>query len=232
MSTTASDLAALLAAASQSAQGLGALPPARCAAALALDGLTISLINHSGLELVWSDPADTPGIALDDLQYTLGEGPTLDAAHTGRPTIVPDLHAMPETRWPALLPALHDHPVRAVFALPLHLGVIRLGVLTGRRGTPGPLHRAQMTDALALAEAATVILLTPDGVHDIGSNDPLPLHRALIHQATGALSYRLGVSLTDALARLRAYAYTNDRPILDVAHDVIHHRLHLGSVFK
>ncbi|NRQ30908.1 GAF and ANTAR domain-containing protein [Nonomuraea sp. NN258] len=211
---------------------MAALAPAKCAAALALDGLTISLSNHSGLELVWSDPADATGTTVEDLQYTLGEGPSLDAARTGQSVVLPDLHTTPDERWPVFLPAVRDHPVRAIFALPLHLGVIRLGALTGRRSSPGPLTRAQMTDALALAEAATLILLTPDGVRDIGSDNPLPLHRALIHQAAGALSYRLDVPVDEALARLRAYAYTNDRPILDVAHDVIHHHLHLDNATR
>ncbi|NRQ39153.1 hypothetical protein HII36_46125 [Nonomuraea sp. NN258] len=40
------------------------------------------------------------------------------------------------------------------------------------------------------------------GARDIGGNKPLPPHRALIHQAAGALSYRLGGSVDDALARL------------------------------
>ncbi|MEV0445897.1 GAF and ANTAR domain-containing protein [Streptomyces spectabilis] len=229
MSAVVPDLAALLAAASKSTEGLAALPPARCATALGLDGLAISLLNQSGLELVWYDPADTAGIALEDLQYTLGEGPTCDAARTGQPVTVPDLHTTREDRWPALLPAARKHPARAVFALPLQLGVIRLGALTGRRATPGPLTCDQMTDALALAEAATLILLTPSGVHDITSDTPLPLHRALIHQAAGALTFRLGIPIDEALARIRAYAFTHDHPIHDVAHDVIHHHSHLDN---
>ncbi|MFH9074038.1 GAF and ANTAR domain-containing protein [Streptomyces alboflavus] len=227
MPAAAFDLTALLAAAAQSAQGLAALPPAKCATALALDGLAVSLIDRSGLELVWYDPADKAGIALEDLQYTLGEGPSCDAARTGRPVVVPDLHVVPDERWPALLPAARNHPVRAVFALPLQLGVIRLGVLTGRRTTPGPLTRAQMTSALALAEAATLILLTPSGVHDIGGG--IPLHRSLIHQAAGALMFRLDIPIDEALARIRAYAFTHDRAILDVADDVVHRHSHLDG---
>lgn len=216
------DLSALLEAASRSPQGLAALSPALCAAELALDGLTISLFNGSGLELIWYDAADTTGVGLEDLQYTLGEGPTCDAARAGRSVIVPDLRATPEDRWPALLPAARDLPLRAVFALPIHLGVIRLGALTGHRGAPGSLTRAQMTQALALAETATLILLTPGGVDDIGHD--IPLHRALIHQAAGALTFRLGIPVDEAVARLRAYAFTHDRAILDVAYAVVHQR--------
>lgn len=227
MSAHVHDIGSLLAEAATVSQGLDALAPDRCAAAVGLDGLAISLLNRSGLELVWHEAADTLGAALEDLQYTVGEGPTLDAARTGEPVLVPDLQSVPERRWPALLSAARPHPLRAVFALPLHLGAIRLGALTGHRATPGPLSRRQMSDTLALADAATAILLTPDGTHDMGQDSPLPLHRALIHQAAGALTVRLDLPIDQALARLRAYAFTHDRPILDVADDVIHHHSRL-----
>ncbi|MFR0356297.1 GAF and ANTAR domain-containing protein [Streptomyces sediminimaris] len=223
------DIPALLAAAAQGGKGLSALRPALCAAAIGLDGLTIALLDRSGLELIWYDPADTTGISFEDLQYTLGEGPTLDAVRTGETVLVPDLQAVPEQRWPALLPATRDRLPGAVHAVPLDLGAIRLGALTGHRATPGPLTRHQMSGLLALAEGATAILTTPDGTHDMGSDDPLPLHRALIHQATGALTVLLDIPIDQALARLRAYAFTHNRPLLDVAHDVVHHQSRLDD---
>ncbi|MFE6895238.1 GAF and ANTAR domain-containing protein [Streptomyces sp. NPDC057694] len=229
MPPTSPELPKLLATASAADQGLDGLPPAPCAAALGLDGLTISLRNNSSIELVWYDSGDTAGIVLDDLQYTLGEGPTWDAAHTGQPAIAPDLHTTPEHRWPALLPATRDQPTRAVIALPLNLGAIRFGVLTGHRATPGPLTRAQMADMFSLAETAVLLLLSPSGSRDNDNHGPLPLHRALIHQAAGALTVRLGIPIEQALARLRAYSFTHARPILDIANDVVHGHSNLND---
>ncbi|KOG87688.1 hypothetical protein ADK38_24045, partial [Streptomyces varsoviensis] len=100
MPADAPDIPALLAAATRAGHGLSALSPASCALALGFDGLTLGLLNASGLELVWYDPADTAGTAFEDLQYTLGEGPTLDAARTGEPVLVADLRDVPESRWP------------------------------------------------------------------------------------------------------------------------------------
>ncbi|MCF3125656.1 ANTAR domain-containing protein [Streptomyces arenae] len=224
MAAAVPDLATLLAAAARGGQGLGALPPDRCAAALGLDGLTISLVNRSGLELVWNDPADAVGITFEDVQYTLGEGPTHEAAAVGEAVVVPDLHALPDGRWPALLPAVRGLGIRAVHSLPLRLGAIRLGALTGHHATPVRLGRRQVADALTLAETATLILLTPEGTRDMGSDHPLPLHRALIHQAAGVLTVRFGIPIDQALVRLRAYAFAHDRPILDVAHEIVHRR--------
>jgi AmiR/NasT family two-component response regulator len=42
-----------------------------------------------------------------------------------------------------------------------------------------------------------------------------------VHQATGVVSVRAGVSLAQALALLRARAYAEDRPIGDLARDVL-----------
>ncbi|MCA1822134.1 MAG: ANTAR domain-containing protein, partial [Pseudonocardia sp.] len=49
--------------------------------------------------------------------------------------------------------------------------------------------------------------------------------RAEIYQATGMVLAQLGISVTDALARIRAYAFAEQRPLGDVAHDVVSRRL-------
>ncbi|MFI5664190.1 GAF and ANTAR domain-containing protein [Streptomyces sp. NPDC051684] len=226
MSAASPDIPALLAAA-HTGQGLSALAPAACAHALGLDGLTLCLLNKSGLELVWYDPSHTAAVAFEDLEFTLGEGPTHDTVRTGEPVLVPDLHTVPEERWPALLPAARVGPPRAVHAVALNLGATRLGALTGHRAAPGPLTRTQMGQFLALAEGAVSILTHPEGINDMRSGQPLPLHRAVVHQATGALTVHLGVPLDQALIRLRAYAFMSNRPLHEVAHDVVHHRVDL-----
>jgi hypothetical protein len=46
-------------------------------------------------------------------------------------------------------------------------------------------------------------------------------------RATGMLPGQLGVSTTDAVVRVRAYAYVNDLQLADVAHDIAARRLRL-----
>ena len=41
------------------------------------------------------------------------------------------------------------------------------------------------------------------------------------------LTEQLGVSITDAFVRLRAYAYVNDLQLADVARDIVARRLRL-----
>jgi hypothetical protein len=115
------------------------------------------------------------------------------------------------------------------------VGAIRAGVLGLYRGSPGPLPDRQLGDLLILADAATVMLLgsahgdgeAEDGVWLDGQARDLALHRAEIDQATGMLTVQLGVPAGAAFARLRAYAYSQDRRLADVAGDIVARRLRL-----
>lgn len=49
-----------------------------------------------------------------------------------------------------------------------------------------------------------------------------------VHNAAGIVSVQEGTSVTEALIRLRAYAYSHDRLVTDVAQDIIARRLWLG----
>ena len=174
---------------------------------------------------------------LAELQLTLGEGPCHDVLVSARPVLAGDLgDAESARRWPAFTPAACQLGAGAVFALPLIVGAIRAGVLGLYRGAPGPLSGRQFGDLLILADAATVMLLgsehggteNGDGVALDGQAPDLALHRAEIDQATGMLTVQLGVPVAEAFARLRAYAYSQDRRLADVAGDIVARRIRLG----
>jgi hypothetical protein len=166
---------------------------------------------------------------LEELTLTLGEGPSVDAS-TGSSTLVADLTA-PEclARWPMFAPAAAQAGVRAVFALPLQVGAIRLGVLDLYRARPGDLDHEQLADALLLADTACALLLDaarPDGSHPDGHRpEPASPTHPDVHQATGMIIVQLGVTAAVALTRLRAHAYAHDRRLRDVASDVVARRL-------
>jgi hypothetical protein len=174
---------------------------------------------------------------LAELELTLGEGPSLDASASGGPALALDL-ADGESgfRWPTFAPAACAAGAAAVFAFPLAVGAIRAGVLSLYRDRPGPLSDFQLGDALVFADTATLLLLDAPG-RPAGASGPgagpggqpvgLASHRAEIDQATGMLTEQLGVSVTDAFARLRAYAYVNDLRLGDVARDIVARRLRL-----
>ncbi len=175
---------------------------------------------------------------LAELHLTLGEGPCLDAAASGGPVLASDLAGGESgRRWPVFALAARQAGAAAIFAFPLRIGAIRAGVLGLYRERPGPLTAFQLGDALIFADTATVLL---PGAQDQAGGDlaalacpggqpaDLALRRAEIDQATGMLTEQLGIGIADAFVRLRAYAYTHDLRLIDVARDIVARRLRLG----
>jgi len=210
---------------------------ARAAVVLEVDGICAGLgTGASGMVLAWGDEAVSA--ELEDLQFTLGQGPGPDAAAGGAAVLVPDL-AVTGARWPQFAPAAAVLGVCAVFALPLRIGAIGVGVLVAHRVTPGPLADGGFADAVALAEAVTLLLIhqqsaaaDPGGRTQTGPQQGRTgpeTYRAQVHQATGMISAQLGVSLAEALVRLRAHAYAGDRLIAEVAAEVVARRLYFGE---
>jgi hypothetical protein len=191
------------------------VPAAGAAVSLMTDGGLTGIVAASGPR--WRD--------IEELQFILGEGPAWDAFGLRAPVLAPDLRAWGETRWPGYCSVADEHGVRAVFALPLCIGSGRLGVLDIYRHRPGLLSAAELGDALILADVATGMLL--DGQAGVSEGSAPPglagalASGFLLYQAQGMLMVQLGVPLRDALARLRAYAYANDRTLGEVARDVV-----------
>ncbi len=213
---------------------LGQLICQACVEGLDIDGASLSVLTTSSArETLWA--TDATAELLEDLQFTLNEGACMDAATTGRPVLVPDLHHSTQTaRWPVFAAAVAEQTlVGALFALPLQWGTVNLGVLDLYRVEPGALSDDQCRDALAAADTVALMLLghrtDPAHLerpgHSGGWLDHSFGHRAEIHQATGIVLAQLGISATDALARLRAYAFTHQRLLIDVANDVVDRRL-------
>jgi hypothetical protein len=210
---------------------------AKAATALGVDGISAGLgTGPSGLVLAWGQEAVST--ELEDLQFTLGQGPGVDAAAGAAAVLVADLLGA-AGRWPVFVPAAATLGVRALFALPLRIGAISVGTMLAHRATAGPLVDGALADAFALADAVTVLLVHQQsaGINHIqrAEDGPQPgwappaTYRAQVHQATGMISAQLGVSVAEALVRLRAYAYADGRLIADVAADVVSRRLRLGQ---
>ena len=210
-----------------------------CAASLAAvqvsgAGLTAAVRAGAGHLMCATDEVSEQ---LAELQLTLGEGPTPDAAAAAGPVLASDLAAADvEIRWLSFAPAARQAGAGAIFAFPLHIGAIRVGVLEMYRREPGPLSADQLGDALVFADTAAVLLLESKGwargaagpvAGHSGQPPYLALHRAEIDQATGMLTEQLGVGIEEAFVRLRAYAYAQERRLTDVAHDVVGRRLRL-----
>jgi len=205
-----------------------------CAAAVAavgVDGAGVTMaVNAAVRETVHA----TDGIAgeLEDWQLTFGQGPCLDTFAEGGPVLAGDLRSREcLARWPVFTPAALDSGALAVFALPLQVGAIQLGVMDLYRTRPGPLDPRELADALGFADAAGMLLLDgaaglePDIAELAWQRDDPTAHQAQVHQATGMILVQLDISVEAAFARLRAHAYAQNRRLADMARDVVERRL-------
>ncbi|RSM55180.1 hypothetical protein DMH03_33940 [Amycolatopsis sp. WAC 01376] len=201
-----------------------------CVTELAVSGAGMSVMAGplaDGTQILAHSTGEA-GKRLEDLQLTVGEGPSVDAFVSGEAVLVPDLDAEHD-RWPAYAPGAVELGVAAVFSFPLHVGAARMGVLDLYRTTPGPLSAPHLSGALALAEAGTVALLndaeTAQGAMLLGQGE---LHSA-VHQATGVVTVQLDVSFQEALIRIRAYAYAHHLSLNEVGGRIVRRELVLET---
>jgi len=163
--------------------------------------------------------------AAEEVQFTLGEGPCVDAYKTKAPVLAPDLAHPDSERWPGFRVGAQAAGVRAVFGFPLLIESVCFGALNLYHDHSGDLSDEQLADALAVAHVASRTVLGWQSVAGPGSLawqlEHVPMHRAAVHQAAGMVSVQAGVSIADGLVMMRAYAFAEDRPISEVATDVV-----------
>jgi GAF domain-containing protein len=203
-----------------------------CAAVTAVSGAGIMLMSGDGPR---GSLCTTNQVSarIEELQYTLGEGPCLDAYHQDRPVLEPDLADPATPRWFGFAGPAVEAGVRAVFGFPLQVGSVRLGALNLYCDRPGPLSDEQYADALVMADvAAQAVLVMQAGAPPGALAAKLEAgadFQYVVHQASGMVSAQLDASVGHALIRLRAYAFGHDRRLVHVADDVVSRRLRFDA---
>lgn len=199
-----------------------------CADVTAMSGAGIMLMLHDRPHGSMCTTNDVSTL-IEELQYTLGEGPCIDAHRQHRPVLEPDLARPAVERWMAFSGPAVAAGARAIFGFPIMVRDVHLGALNLYRDQAGPLTPGQHADALVLADVAARAIIgmqadAPPGAVSVELDDGTNF-RYVVHQAAGMVSVQLGVPVADALARLRAHAYGYDRSIDDVGRDVVDRRL-------
>ena len=197
-----------------------------CVTELGVTGAGLTLLvggQHRGTPAA----SDKRAVLVEELQFTLGEGPCLEANRTGAPVLEPQLAG--STRWPAFAPEAVAIGVGAVFAVPLQMGAARFGALDLYHDRPGPLGEGVLEDALVVADVATVRVVAGEAHAPAGSLpevvEEMAEQRAALHQATGMVSVQMDVTLEESLVALRARAYVDGRSVGAVAAEVVARRL-------
>ncbi|MEV0070130.1 MULTISPECIES: hypothetical protein [unclassified Amycolatopsis] len=169
---------------------------------------------------------DDLATVLAELEVMVGEGPVRSARELRSPVLVGDFDAAEQSRrWPLYAPLAVQTGVHAQFVLPLRVGLVDVGTVVYHRKAPIPLEPVLLADALAYAEL-TLLLLLDEQVGMAGDESvDLSLRAAQVHQATGMVAAQLDVRLDDAFAALRARAFAEQRPLSDLAAEVVNRRL-------
>lgn len=200
---------------------------------LDVTGAGISMVTETGNRGVVC-ATDDVSAEIEELQFTLGQGPCVDAVKTGAPVLVDDLTqpVIRTGRWPAFMDRAESAGVRAVFAFPLNIGAIKVGALDLYRNRAGELSGDQVTAALMAADAAAIGLLHMNGGEATPFTDDAAARSAYqlqVHQATGMVSVQLDVPIDQAFLLLRARAFADGRPVNAVATDVVERRLRFAK---
>lgn len=200
---------------------------------LALSGAGVSVATASGSRAIVL-ATDARAQHLEDLQFTLGVGPCVDAVVHGTAVLIPDVQqpaGLALERWPGFCDSIHQAGVGALFALPLRVGAIRIGAVDLYRTEPGPMSTAELGHAFVAADYIASALLDVNVPGASGGELPWPglasgMH---VHQATGMVQVQLGVDVTTALLALRARAFVDGRTLTDLAKDIVDRRLRLSE---
>jgi len=173
---------------------------------------------------------DTRSGELEELQATLGEGPSVEAMKGDGPVFADNMtNSWVLTRWPELAPAAQARGLTAIFAIPVCSGAARVGVLSLYRERPGRPSADELSVWLLYADAVLMLALDDRGALAPGAVELVGRgftgRRAEVHQAAGMISVQMAVPITEALVALRARAYVESRPISEVAADVVARRL-------
>ena len=202
------------------------LPVRLCTSAariLECDGGAITMA-YTRVERVTLCATDDTALALEEAQDVMGQGPGPDAFTSGAYSRFDLLDVDgPDPRWPLLesdsLTALAPLVVHAV---PMGQGEQVIGVITlYQRGTD---REIDLDSARVVAQVVGAALLADGPTQQDAGHGPWA-ERAEVHQATGMVVAQLGIPERDALALVRAHAYSHDQSVGRSAHAVITRQL-------
>jgi hypothetical protein len=192
---------------------------------LAVTGAGVTVIAGDSASRMTVCSSDHVARLIEELQFSLGEGPCDDAYARGTPVSEPDLATAAPRRWPRFSPAALSAGVAAVFGFPLSAGGSPIGAIDLYRDRPGPLSEEQFADALVVADvvAQDILALQAGAVTGAVADelaDAADL-RLVVHQATGMVAAQLEVDVREAMLRLRARAHAEGLPLAQIAAEVV-----------
>jgi hypothetical protein len=206
---------------------------AAATASLGVDGVGLSLATAQPALLGASDEL---AVVAEQLQFTVGSGPCLVAVDTQFPLFAVESYL--QRRWPIYHDLLRSQtPFRSVVAFPLTHDLTGVGALVVYLRSPGgPVHFDSFDAHAVVGLVSAELTASPAWAtrHQPGLehwlDTPGARVRAIAWQAVVLISQVLGTSRADALAVLRARAYSTGRLVDEIAVDVVAGRLSIAEL--
>jgi GAF domain/ANTAR domain len=192
---------------------------------LPVTGASICVFGPGGSQSVIC-ASDDVASRLEELQFDLGEGPHWELMLNGQQDVaIEDLERGGAERWPVFAHAAVALGASALFALPVRMGAVLVGVVDLYRTSPGALDDPAMALAHELARSIAAPAVKA-AIRSAGEDAPAesiatPAMRREVHQAVGMILVQLEIDATSAFSQLRAHAFSSGRTVQDVAHDVV-----------
>jgi GAF domain-containing protein len=189
-----------------------------------VDAMAVTFANDfADLELLLATDERSERVA--QAEFTLGQGPSVDAVASAMPTFADDLASdVSAHRWPLFAAEAVRAGILALHAYPIVFSRRALGTVGLYARDPLRLTSEQHRQATGITELIGLALVDPRSGESIGSG-----LRMTVHQAAGMVMQQMGTTIQDALVLLRSTAFTEDRRVTDLADDVISGRRRFGE---
>jgi GAF domain-containing protein len=195
----------------------------RCVDVLDVAAAGLMLASPDGDLRVMASSSEAMRV-LELFELQAQQGPCLDCYRTGQPVLNQDL-ATVNSRWPRFAAEALAAGFHSVHALPLRLRGTVIGALNLFQLEPGELRQADVDAAQALADVATIAILSHRATAEAQAVNEQLNHalnsRVVIEQAKGMIAERAGLDMEQAFSALRAHARNQNLRLVDVCRDVI-----------
>ncbi|MEE4543490.1 GAF domain-containing protein [Streptomyces sp. V4-01] len=195
---------------------------------LPVDAVTLSLLTDTPARQLLCASNDM-AIALEEVQFTVAEGPCITAAATGETVHLTELAAETE-RWPLFVTALREKQpeIGAVHAFPMWLGDYVLGAMDLACRDPAGMPAEAIEEAVGAVEATSAalvpaqrLLLEEDEHPPWEPADVIGAHWSTTHRAVGVVAARQMTTPDNALALMRARAFATGQTLAEITADIL-----------
>ncbi|MER6137979.1 GAF and ANTAR domain-containing protein [Streptomyces sp. NPDC001815] len=195
---------------------------------LAVDGVAFSLLTDTPSRQLLCASNNT-ALRLEEIQFTVAEGPCITAASQGVPAVGSGLRQR-VTPWPFFGATVAEQlpEVGAVYAFPLRLADQTLGSMELFTRASDGLDASSMRAGAQVADAVVTALLPAhrELFDDFAyprwkPQDVARAHWSSTHQAIGVVAARFGMSVEAALATMRAEAFRTGQTLAEITSAVL-----------